>query len=142
LQQAFPPLRDISRQIDAERKRGATHLAVVTEKLSAGGRRGKPSVHSCRGETQLQLSDSCKRAPRYRPQAVGVPGAGVAGVRWWARSRSLTRRWAVGTEQIYNEARRWAAGVVVGREVVAERVRGALADGARRLPVGDELRID
>ena len=48
----------------------------------------------------------------------------------------------MGTEQIYNEARRWAAGVVVGREVVAERVRGALADGARRLPVGDELRID
>jgi len=38
----------------------------------------------------------------------------------------------VGTEQIYNEARRWAAEVVVGREVVAERVRGALADGARR----------
>jgi len=43
----------------------------------------------------------------------------------------------VGTEQIYNEARRWAAGVVVGREVVAERVRGALADEALRRRAGE-----
>ena len=71
MQQAFPPLRDISRQIDAERKRGATHLAVVTEKLSAGGRRGKPSVHSCRGETQLQLS--CSTAASEHPDTVCKP---------------------------------------------------------------------
>jgi len=90
--QAFPPLRDISRQIDAERKRGATHLAVVTEKLSTGGRRGKPSVHSCRGgdsaaaERQLQASTQIPSVSRRRS-------------RCWRGRCSL-----VGTEQIFNEA--------------------------------------